>query len=58
MKRLINRLFWPFIRREHRLNVVDVISRHSHGNVRIQTGRFLTIEDCAEMKRKNRAYAF
>ena len=36
----------------------DMVARYSHGNVKLQTGQYLTLEDSAAMKRRVHKYEF
>lgn len=36
----------------------DLVAKYTHGNVKLQTGRYLTLEASQAMKERVRAYEF
>ena len=36
----------------------DLVAKYTHGNVKLQTGRYLTLEASRAMKERVRAYEF
>ena len=55
-KRLIYLVFPP--RDSFAAGGRDLVAKYTHGNVKLQTGRYLTLEASRAMKERVRAYEF
>lgn len=55
-KRLVYLVFPP--RDAFAVRHRDLVAKYTHGNVKLQTGRYLTLEASRAMKERVRAYEF
>ena len=55
-KRLVYLVFAP--RNTFSVRRRDLVAKYTHGNVKLQTGRYLTLEASRAMKERVRAYEF